>query len=345
MKLGVMEIFQQAPGSSPKKILDDAIALAKLAEELGYESYWMAEHHFSDYGIMGSPLLMAAVIAQHTTRIKIGVAVLVLPFYDPVRLAEEIAIVDWLSDGRLQIGVGRGYQPAEFRGFRVDQTKSRAIADEMLEVMKLAWTQDNFTFDGEFYKIDGLTVLPRPMQQPHPPVYHAAVSMDSFRIAGEAGKPILTSPNFTPISTVRKQMDIYTSSLSEAGYDPASFNKPLMQKVYIGVDERDAYDTPKEAAMSYHRQLAKLVVEPGKAPPKGYEKWTKISENMEALTYDQVFEQGSIFATADVAVEKLKELKDAGVDKFLAWPRFGGMDHESAMRTTRLLAEEVIPRV
>src|ERR1700677_20791 len=120
MKFGVMELFQHPRGKSAGDVINDAIEMAVRAEELGFDSIWLAEHHFSTYGLVGSPLMMAAAIAQRTSRIRIGTAVLVLPLYNPVRLAEEIALVDQMSMGRLDVGIGRGYLPSEFRGFAVN---------------------------------------------------------------------------------------------------------------------------------------------------------------------------------------------------------------------------------
>jgi len=345
MKLSLIDTFQQPEGKSAKQVLEESFQLAQQAEALGCDGYWMAEHHFSNYGIMGSPLLFAAAVAQRTKTIKIGIGILVLPLYDPVRLAEECALADVLCDGRLQVGVGRGYQPAEFAGFRVDQGKSRALADEVQEILELAWTQEKFSYEGEFFKLSNLSILPRPIQQPHPPIYKAASSMESFQAAGEKGMRILTSPNITPLDTMRRQFETYEAALSAAGFDPKLYSKPVMQKVYIGTDADDAHETPREPALRFHRQLATHVLPPEGEKPKGYEVWDKISKNMAEITYEKILEHGSIFATPDVAAEKLRELQGIGVDTFLAFPRFGGMPHDKLMASMERLALDVMPRL
>ncbi|MBX6378685.1 MAG: LLM class flavin-dependent oxidoreductase [Clostridia bacterium] len=344
MKFGVMELFQFPEGKTADQVLHETLETAQLAEELGFDSIWLAEHHFSEYGIVGSPLLMAAAIAARTKRIQIGTAVLVLPFYDPVRLAEECALVDVMSGGRLVIGYGRGYQPEEFRGFRINQSEARQRTQEIVDILKLAWTQDRFSYEGQFYQIKNVTVYPKPLQKPHPPLLQAAVSLDTFRLTGSQGIPILTSPNFTPLPVVKQQFDTYVNALREAGYDPDRFDRPLMQQVYIGDDPEDAYRTPEPYAMWYQRLLARLVPGGREAAPAGYENWNAISGNIAKVTYDQVFEHGAIFATPEDAIKKLTVLRDVvGVTNFIVWANFGGIDHRLALRSLERFARHVMP--
>src|SRR5436190_4922662 len=130
-----------------------ALEEARLADELGFHTVWLAEHHFSPYGIAPSLAVLAAAIARETRRVRIGTAVVVAPFIHPVRIAEEWAMVDILSGGRLDFGIGRGYQPAEFRGLTVSMEKTRERFDESLELIRRAWTDERCTFEGEFYQV------------------------------------------------------------------------------------------------------------------------------------------------------------------------------------------------
>ena len=344
MKFGVMELFQHPQGKTAKEVIDDAIDLAVTAEELGFDSIWLAEHHFSAYGLVGSPLLVAAAIAQRTERIKIGTAVLVLPLYNPVRLAEEIALVDQMSGGRVQIGIGRGYLPEEFRGFALEQEHSREMADEAVEILIQAWTRDRVFFAGKHFSVDDVAVLPKPFQSPHPPVHHAAVSMSSFEKAGAAGVPILTSPNFTPVQTVRRQFAVYTAALAENGHDPAKFELPLMEQVYVGESEAEAFDTPRESAMWYQAMLgARVPGATGKAP-KGYEQWDRIAENMKSISYEEIVEKGANFGTAERAVERITTLRDdAGINSYLGWFSFGGLSRDLTLASVERFAKDVMP--
>lgn len=343
MQFGVMELFQQPEDKPAKQVIDETVELAVRAEELGFDSFWLAEHHFSPYGILGSPMVIAAAIAARTKRIRIGTAVLVLPFYDPIRLAEEVAFVDQLSGGRLDIGYGRGYQPIEFKGFGIDQSEARDRTQEVLEILKLAWTQDSFSYDGKFYQYDNVRVVPKPYQQPHPPIWQAAVSLSTFEQAGRDGIPILTSPNFTPLEVVKQQFDTYTTALAAAGHDPNKFARPQMQQVYIGENAEEAKRTPEPYAMWYQRLLATLVPGAKEAAPKGYEGWDRISKNIEAVTYEQVFNHGSTFRDPDGAIEHIRTLQEVGVSKFISWFTFGGLDFDLATKSMERFATQVMP--
>lgn len=345
MKFSIMDLVQCPEGKNPAEVFADTLRLAEVAEELGFDGMWLAEHHFTRYGVLGSPLLLAAAIAARTTRLRIGTAVLVLPFYDPIRLAEECATLDVLSGGRLDIGIGRGYQPIEFAGFGVDQAEARGRTAEAVEIMQLAWTGEEFSFKGDYFNIPRISVYPRPVQQPHPPIFHAAVSPNTFGAAGARGARILTSPNFTPLPVLRAQRTAYNSALDAAGFAAEQFDFPLMHQTYISDDERDAFETPRDYAVRYQQLLGKLVVgSDGSAVPDGYEEWADIADNIRGITYDQIYRHGAVFGTPDQAIAKLREIRDvAGVNHFIAFPTFGGMPLASAIRTFERLASDVAP--
>jgi len=152
-----MNLFPVADGASDHQVLRDTLEEVQLADELGFDSIWLAEHHFSKYGILGNPLNFAMAVAERTKRITIGTAVLVIPLHDPLRLAEDIAALDVLSGGRVSIGVGRGYNPAEFAGFRVPIAESKQRYKETLEVLRLALSQENFSYEGEIFQYKDMT--------------------------------------------------------------------------------------------------------------------------------------------------------------------------------------------
>jgi alkanesulfonate monooxygenase SsuD/methylene tetrahydromethanopterin reductase-like flavin-dependent oxidoreductase (luciferase family) len=347
VKFGIMQLFQHNTSvqTDPARAITEAIEQAVYAESLGFDSVWLAEHHFSPYGLIGSPLTAAAAIAARTERIRIGTAVLVLPFYNPIRLAEECALIDVLSGGRLDIGYGRGYQPREFRGFGIDPAESRQRTKEAVDVLKLAWTAERFSYDGEFNKLDDISVFPKPVQDPHPPLYQAATSIDSFRLAGEAGARILTSPNFTPLHVVKKQFDVYSTALEGAGHEIDDFRRPLMHQVYVASDDQDAFDTPRPY-VEWNEALKKNLIPgaDGEAPAVGYESWARIARNVKASTYEQRAAEGSMFATPDQIGERVSTLvNEIGVTELICWFNFGGMPDQVVRRSMRLFAEEIMP--
>ena len=145
--------------------LDDQVA---LAEDLGFETAWFAEHHFSGYSLCPSPLMAAAYFAGRTKNIRLGTGVIVLPLYDPIRVMEEIAMVDLMSDGRLIVGVGGGYQPFEFERFRLNLEDSAAMFMESLDIIEAGLTQEEFSYDGQHYKIPPTRIAAKPVQKPLP---------------------------------------------------------------------------------------------------------------------------------------------------------------------------------
>lgn len=346
MKFGLMNLFPFADGKSPEEIFDETLEEIAYAEALGFDSVWLAEHHFSRYGILGNPLVLAAAIAQRTSRIRIGTAVVIAPFYDPLRLAEDAALVDVLSNGRLDLGVGRGYQPIEFDGFGVPQDEASTRTEEIMEILRLAWTEESFSFHGRHFDYDDVTVYPRPVQRPHPPLWRAAVSMGTFSAAGRAGEPILTSPNFTPLPVVKEQYTRYQTELEAAGLDVSRFDLPMMQQVYVGEDEQDAYDTPRPHAEWFYRTLGQLVPGAAGPPAQGYEGYAAIKENIDKLSYDQIVAQGANFGTVDAVVDRLRLLRDdIGVSHYIGWFNVGGLDHKKVMRSMERFANEVMPEL
>ena len=170
-----------------KRLFEEGLEQIQYSEEMGFEFVLVAEHHFSNYGMSPAPLLQALEIAHRTKRLKIATAVLVLPIWQPLRLAEEIAVLDNLSNGRFVAGIGRGYQPHEFARYGVTVEESRDRFNECLDVLVKAWTSDtSFTYNGKYVKVPHETVVwPKPLQKPHPPFWIAGSSADTMKIAAE----------------------------------------------------------------------------------------------------------------------------------------------------------------
>jgi len=216
MRFSTQNLLSLREGQSHAQVYANTLDECRLAEELGFHTVWLAEHHFSPYGIAPSLAVLAAAVARETRRVRIGTAVVVAPFAHPLRIAEEWAMVDILSEGRLDFGLGRGYQPAEFRGLAISMEKTRERFDESLELIRRAWTDERCTFEGDFYQVRDLSVLPNPVQKPHPPLWTAAVSPDTYTLAAKRGLKILTSPAFTPFDILRKNYDAYRQAWREA---------------------------------------------------------------------------------------------------------------------------------
>ena len=153
MKFGQLHLFENPMGRTEKEIVDEQFDIMVRAEEFGFDSIWPAEHHFSEYGYCASPAVTLAALATRTQKVRLGTGVVVLPLNHPLRVAEDYALLDLLSGGRVDLGVGRGYQPHEFAGYGVDQTRSRDMFRESVELIQQAWTQERFSYEGEFYQV------------------------------------------------------------------------------------------------------------------------------------------------------------------------------------------------
>ncbi len=168
----------------------DTLDLMELAERLGYDSVWVGEEHFYCFGICPSPQLFLTALARETSRLRLGTAISLLPFENPLRKAEDFAMLDILSGGRLNFGVGRGIIPKHFEGFRRDPRESRARYEESLHIIRGAWTQDPFAYEGRFWQVPSLSLSPKPLQKPHPPIYRGTISLESFEGAAAAGQRV-----------------------------------------------------------------------------------------------------------------------------------------------------------
>src|ERR1700730_7226848 len=222
MRFGTFHLIGSPTMAPASERFGATLSHMELADELGFDSVWIAEHHFSNYGYSANPLLLIARASASAPRVRFGQAVIVAPFWHPLRLAEDIAITDLLTDGRLEVGLGRGYQPLEFRGLDVDQSQSRAIFEEQFEVMRLAWTADDFTFDGSHYPVrHAITVLPRPLQQPHPPIWLAVQRETSLDAAAAHGCDIILSGASTDWDLLPAWTQRFVERRAPAADDPS----------------------------------------------------------------------------------------------------------------------------
>jgi alkanesulfonate monooxygenase SsuD/methylene tetrahydromethanopterin reductase-like flavin-dependent oxidoreductase (luciferase family) len=344
MKFGVQNLFP-AESDGDHRVMLDTLEEIRLADELGYDSAWLTEHHFSRYGILGSPLLLGAAIAETTTRIRIGTAVVVLPFHNPLRLAEDAATLDILSGGRLELGVGRGYQPKEFAGFGIDPESSKQRYNEIVDMLKLAWTQESFSYEGEYYSCTDLSVSPTPVQPGGPPIRHAVVSPTSFPERGQAGDHIITSPTFAPLGRMKKHFGAYRAALVEGGHDPSQFEIPFMQQAWVGRTE-ERLPQVAEAALTYYRSVGKVVPGSNEAIAAEAEYYDKVRANIELLTLEQTLTHGGNFGSVDQVVDTIGRLAtELGVSHYICWFRIPSLDRRVALEAMETFASDVIPQL
>lgn len=227
MKFGTFFFFQWPPGHSAPDVIHRELEQMEWTEELGFDQIWITEHHFIDYGLSVDPPLLAASAASRTKRVRIGLAAAILPFQYPIRLAEQLALVDIISNGRLDVGVGRGNRPAEFAGYGVPQVENRERFQEVRDIMIKAWTEETVSYDGKFHQFSNVRVIPKPLQQPHPPLYAVCSGPETIQATGRQAIPMLNSVLHGTTEKLVTNRDLYAKTMKENGYDGAEVSAAL----------------------------------------------------------------------------------------------------------------------
>ncbi len=248
MQFGVLQFFSW-PGRriALPEVYQRAFERIDIMEHAGYDAVWLAEHHFSTYSVCPSIHMMGAYIAARTQRLRIGTAVSLAPFYQPLRLAEEIALLDVLSGGRVNFGAGRGFDATEYRHFGVARDDSYPIFREHVQVVLDAWRNERLTFHGRFCHFDDVEVLPKPLQQPHPPVWLAASSEDAVIWSARNGYSILMDPHSSHAQIAAKRAR-YQTELEAAGFSIAGRVIPMARNIALASTQRKAREVAKSSA-------------------------------------------------------------------------------------------------
>jgi alkanesulfonate monooxygenase SsuD/methylene tetrahydromethanopterin reductase-like flavin-dependent oxidoreductase (luciferase family) len=336
MKFGIFYEWPNPQLRDWRGLFEEGLQQIAYAEAMGFDFVLVAEHHFSNYGMSSAPLLQCLAIAQRTRRIKIATAVLVLPTWDPLRAAEEVAILDNLSGGRFICGVGRGYQPHELERFGVSVEESRGRFNECLEVMTRAWTQDtSFTYAGEFVKVPHDTVVwPKPLQRPYPPMWVAGTSEDTFQLAAERDMVPLTSGLFGP-GPVRDATRSYLRLRQAAGRTTDGYELGAQTINLVTDTDEEALPFVQHARWQNRagRALTRRAVFDGRADASPYE----------GEPSDEAFWQALCYGSPESVIKKYEVLSDAGATFASAWMMAGAMEHAQIMKSIRLMGERVIP--
>jgi len=330
MKFG---IFDQLPCSEeqiPSQRYRDVVSQAKLADELGFDQVWLAELHFNPlFSIMPAPLMVASAIAQTTKNILIGTAVNLVPLHQPIRLAEEVATLDQLSEGRAIFGIGRGAQPRQYQGYGIDIDEGRGRFLEALTLIKHAWGHGEAHFDGHYYNVDKVNVVPKPYQLPNPPIYIAANSADTFGMVGELGHNLLVAPLVVSREGALSGLKAFKSAM-----DVHNFNTNINVNIPIYVTEDD---TKRKTGYQFtvNNYLATLQQNRSNAASRAAN-----------LDYRTVYDDYAAIGTPEQVVSKLRFFQRLfDPQEFMGWFNIGGMlPHEEVANSMKLFAEKVIPQ-
>lgn len=345
MDFGLFYLMQRDEQWSEQAVYDSDVRQMLAAEALGYSSVWIAEHHFNDYGLCPAPTVLASYVAARTTRLRVGMGVSLLPLHHPVDLAEQLAVLDVVSGGRLDVGIGRGGTLQDYQTFRSDRDDSRARVEEGIELMQRCWSGAPFDFEGRFHTAERLHVRPRPVQRPHPPVYIAANSEDSVLSAARLGLPALSS-FFVPVPELQRRHTLYhetslAAGRSEAEVDALERQGWGMRVVHVAPTREEALRATESPFMGYQRKMAVLRSDAtGGTVPGSFDR-----SLLRLRTFPEYLADGwaLIGTPADVREGLQKYLDATGYQHVLLLMALPGIQTELSMRSMRMFAEQVAP--
>jgi len=351
MKFGWLTLAVSPSPEEDAVRIDQQIAQAVAAERLGFSDVWLTEHYFTGESVYNDALTFAAALAMKTSTIRIGFAVVQMPFHHPVSLATQLALLDNLSKGRIDVGIGKGtvYNEYEFVGFGLRSGDSRDRLEEAQQILERIWTETPLTFKGKYYDIHVPQLRPRPVQQPGPPLWRSVVSPSSFTDCGRRGIPILTARPGVP--RIRERWALYREGLEQGGHDEATRTRLLNQaalwrNVYVAESDAQAEDELSQLLREARAHImhlrhdlnpADFVIDPAHLNPYSD---PAVSE-ADALPY--MLSTGCIYGSPARVKEQVAELRDAGVRHLLCQTGFGEMGHERNLASMRRFGEQVMP--
>jgi alkanesulfonate monooxygenase SsuD/methylene tetrahydromethanopterin reductase-like flavin-dependent oxidoreductase (luciferase family) len=351
VRFGTYYFLQAPPGRADADILREEVSQMVLSEDLGFDSIWLTEHHYADYGLSSAPSVLLATVAARTERIRLAIAVYVIPFHHPLRLAEETATIDILSGGRLTVGLGRGNRPMEFWGHGVRQEQSRARMEEGVEVLLQAWTQDRVNFEGAHWNIQNVPVYPKPLQKPHPPLAFAVTSPETIAWTAAHGYQMLSSGLGTPLAQTVKNRDAYLQGLRGAGFTPAQVDDLLARwvvtkHVYVAPTDAEAQADAHGPEMWYRDAFIRSLSADGLVglDPSVYAGVDNMRTRLRSQTWEDLLDSALVIGSPETVASKIAELEHIGVGEVGCWMSFGGLPADKVRRSMRLFADEVMPR-
>jgi alkanesulfonate monooxygenase SsuD/methylene tetrahydromethanopterin reductase-like flavin-dependent oxidoreductase (luciferase family) len=332
MQIGLFHSIQWPEGSDQTERYAQALAQACHADALGFDSVWLTEHHFSRHGIVSDSLTVLGHLAARTGHARLGTAVSVLPLHHPLRFAEAAATVDQLSGGRLDLGIGRGYQPGEFRGFGVDIGEKHARFAEAVDVLKLVWSTDEpVSYSGTYFSFTDAAPQPRPLQRPHPPVWVATDSPEGLATCAAEDWGVLL-PQGTSLTVTAGQMKRYAEALAGAGHEPERGRAYLARAAHIAATDEQAWaeaEGPYKDFLGYADRLRRA--EPGDGGGRS------------PFDLDADLRDSALFGSPDTVLERLAAIRELGIERVMLFLHMGGLPHEKIMSSLELFARECLP--
>lgn len=349
MKFGLFYQLPCAPDQSEATRYQETAEQIILADQLGFDIAWLAElHFFRPFSIMPGPLYAAAAVAQRTRRIRFGTGVTLLPFHHPLRVAEEAAVVDILTGGRLDLGVGRGTIAVHFQGYNVAREESRARFEEALQIIEKAWTSERFSYTGKHYQVANVAVSPKPLQRPHPPIRIAANSPETAEYAGLHGYDILAASPINPMPGFFGHVRKYREALAHSS--PAGANGDVAALFFTCPAESIAGARAEfePSMMHYFRTIGEQARLGDRSQYEGsYQYLKEVRERAAAMTWEGVDHTMGVFGPPAECVRRINEIYEGGrINQLVCWFNPGGkIPHRDVMATMERFAARVMPAV
>ena len=324
------------------EVIEESLKEAELTEELGYEVIWLAEHHFDGGCAYVDPITFASAIAARTNKIKIGFAVAQMALHHPTRFAEQIALVDNISRGRMIVGVGRGtaYNFYEFRGFGIDPSDAHEMLLEVEDVLVKAWTTENYKHQGKYWQLEMPALRPQVYQKPHPPIIRACSGLESTLDMARQGRPFLM--NLQSDDTTRQRVELYRSTMAEGGYGEEAIAQNLAESwVWRNIFVADTDAEAESVGVPYFRAMRAYLSE-NRTRMNTVEELDAQASVVAGPARDSL-EHGLIYGSPDTVSERLHQLYDIGVGGVIIHFRLGAMPYDAAAHSLRLFAEKVAP--
>ena len=342
MKFGLFSLFDFFQDRQDEgRYYQDTLDLVIRSEQLGFDSVWLGEEHFYSFGICPSPQLFLTALARETTTLRLGTAISLLPFENPLRKAEDFAMLDILSNGRLDFGAGRGIIPKHFEGFRIPPQESQARYEEALAIIRQAWTQDSFSYQGKFWQVPELSLSPKPSQKPHPPIYRGTLSLESFETAGRLGDNAFVVPWLSaPHPEVRRRVERYRALLQEHGH--SGQQATFIFFLFVDPDRQRALAEAQACTRNYIDLISSFIPPEAVAQLRSGDPLRAFFELIHSLP-DNLEERAIVGSPSDCR-RRLGELRDEfGIEQVAFYMHAGARDTARARRGLEVFAQEVMP--
>lgn len=347
LKFGLFYLPSFYPNvKGPAQCYREMIEQVEYGDQHGFDSAWFVEHHFLRHGgILPSNFVFLTALAMRTRQIRLGTGAVVMPFNDPVRVAEQGAMLDCLSDGRLDLGVGRGFQKAEFDAFEVKMDEARERVEEGIEIVKACWTQAVVEFHGRFRNFGPITVIPKPVQKPHPPIWVACfLSKESFEYTAQQGYHLLFVAYHVEPDVARQRISWYWDAIDRAGRKREDHEALVCYHAYVTEPGEDLDSLKSVVAEPLHEYFATAAE--GFIPPdsESYKAYQGVRQQFqERANFDVVYPKRLLMGTPDQVIARVEEVAAMGVNHICLIPTFGTLPHEESMASLERFVKYVLP--